>query len=133
MSGPKPDYDRLRKIILTRHGWQAGMLVQRLELLAHFPGAVTHSWFESAVAHLETYRTARGTYVFPSRMMREGSSGYWVTGRTWALARTGDAGSRWSWSRPSGHCSFGRRQRIPHHPVEKLRSLRDTCLVRPGS
>ncbi len=27
-----------------------------------------------------TYRTARGTYAFPGRMIRVGASGYWVTG-----------------------------------------------------
>jgi hypothetical protein len=58
----------------------ATMYVQRLELMAHFPIARRSQWFRDGVQHLEGYRTARGTYRFPARYLREQQSGYWVQG-----------------------------------------------------
>jgi hypothetical protein len=60
--------------------WRAGMLVQRLELMAAFPAARRHPWFGEALSCLETFRTDAGTYLFPRRLLRESPSGYWVTG-----------------------------------------------------
>ena len=59
---------------------QAGFFVQRLEMMAHFPAARQHRWFQESMAHLESYRTEDGTYRFPSRYLREIPAGYWVTG-----------------------------------------------------
>lgn len=61
-------------------GWDARQLVQRVVLMAHFPTARVHRWFQESLSHLETYCTARGTYVFPRPYLREDRSGYWVTG-----------------------------------------------------
>jgi hypothetical protein len=60
--------------------WRAGMLVQRVELMAHFPAAATHRWFRESVAHLEGFRTDEGTYRFPARHLQESPGGYWVSG-----------------------------------------------------
>jgi hypothetical protein len=61
-------------------GRDARRLVQRVVLLAHFPTARAHRWFQENLSHLETYRAERGTYVFPRPYLREGRSGYWVMG-----------------------------------------------------
>jgi hypothetical protein len=60
--------------------WSARRLVQRVVLMAHFSTARAHRWFQESLSHLETCRTERGTYVFPRPYLREGRSGYWVTG-----------------------------------------------------
>ncbi len=59
---------------------QAKMFVQRLALMAHFPTARQHPWFQNCVTHLESFRTDEGLYRFPARYLKESSSGYWVTG-----------------------------------------------------
>jgi hypothetical protein len=56
------------------------MYVQRLELMAHFRLARQSAWFQEGLRHLEGLRTQEGTYRFPARYLREGSSGYWVLG-----------------------------------------------------
>jgi hypothetical protein len=56
------------------------MLVQRLELMAHFAVARQSQWFQDGVRHLQGFRTEQGGYRFPARYLREGASGYWVTG-----------------------------------------------------
>ncbi len=38
------------------------------------------SAFDMGLAHFETYRTERGTYLFPRHDLQERTSGYWVTG-----------------------------------------------------
>ncbi|MGC9349402.1 MAG: hypothetical protein ACP5JG_14785, partial [Anaerolineae bacterium] len=59
-------------------------LVQRLELMAHFPTARRHRWFGEALAHLETFREEVAgditVYRFPPSYLRESAGGYWVTG-----------------------------------------------------
>ena len=59
---------------------QAGMFVQRLELMAHFPAAIKHRWFQESLAHLENFRTDEGPYRFPGRYLKESPAGYWVSG-----------------------------------------------------
>jgi hypothetical protein len=54
--------------------------VQRVELMAHFCIARDTAWFQDRIRHLRAFRTARGTYRFPSSYLRECSSGYWVSG-----------------------------------------------------
>ena len=61
-------------------GGQAGMFVQRLELMAHFPTALEHRWFRESLAHLESFRQSDGTYHFPASYLKESSGGYWVNG-----------------------------------------------------
>jgi hypothetical protein len=58
----------------------AHMLVQRVELMAHFALARQSRWFKDCVAHIEGYRTRQGTYRFPAIYLREQPSGYWVQG-----------------------------------------------------
>ncbi len=54
-------------------------LLQRMELMAHFPMVSTNSWFRNALEHLETYRTERGTYSLPKQYLGE-KEGYYVCG-----------------------------------------------------
>lgn len=61
---------------VTRKGT---LLIQRMELMAHFPFVVRTTWFASALDHLETFRTGKGTYNFPKHYLGE-KEGYWVYG-----------------------------------------------------
>ncbi|HUT18793.1 MAG TPA: hypothetical protein VM366_06500, partial [Anaerolineae bacterium] len=58
----------------------AATFVQRVELMARFSVARQSAWFEQSLAHLEAYRTDRGTYRFPAAYLREQANGYWVSG-----------------------------------------------------
>ncbi|MBN2392800.1 MAG: hypothetical protein JXR84_18865 [Anaerolineae bacterium] len=60
-------------------------IVQRLELLAHFPAARQSSWFQKGIELLETYRTKRGTYCFPATYLLEIKAGYYVGGEHMGL------------------------------------------------
>lgn len=71
-----PGYDGFE---FARSG-HAARLVQRLELMAHFPVARRSQWFARTLGHLEGYRTERGTYRFPASYLREQVGGYWVDG-----------------------------------------------------
>ncbi len=56
------------------------LFVQRVVLMAHFCTARAHPWFQASLAHLEGFRTPRGTYLFPRAYLPELSVGYWVAG-----------------------------------------------------
>jgi hypothetical protein len=60
--------------------YQQRKIVQRLELLAHFPAAHQSGWFQKGMRLLETYRTEQGTYCFPSAFLLEKGAGYYVGG-----------------------------------------------------
>jgi hypothetical protein len=66
-------------------GFHRARIVQRMELMAHFRTAWKSETFRSGLAHLEGFRTDRGTYIFPRDYLREQQSGYWVTGAYMAL------------------------------------------------
>ena len=57
-----------------------GYFVPRLVLMSQFPTAGSHRWYRESVAHLETFRTESGTYLFPRKYLPERQSGYWVSG-----------------------------------------------------
>ena len=61
------------------HSNQVGMLVQHLELMARFSQVQRSTWFNQALAHLESFRTEQKTYRFPGRYLRE-AEGYYVSG-----------------------------------------------------
>jgi hypothetical protein len=69
-------------------GLHPATLVQRLELMAHFPRARQSAWFQSCLEHLENFRDSRGTYCFPGDYLRENPSGYYVTGAYMGLGET---------------------------------------------
>jgi len=71
-----PGYDGLE----FNRSIHESMLVQRLELMAHFRVARQSQWFQDCMQHLEGFQTDQGTYRLPGRYLREGASGYWVTG-----------------------------------------------------
>jgi hypothetical protein len=56
------------------------LFLQRVALMSHFPTAWAHPWLQESIAHLETFRTPRGTYLFPRAYLPERTSGYWVAG-----------------------------------------------------
>jgi hypothetical protein len=68
---------------LDAHGQQS--LIRHLLLLAHFPTAQAHQWFQTALAHLETFKTEDGRYVFPREYLTENTSGYWIDGNYMGL------------------------------------------------
>lgn len=62
------------------NGQRAACFVQRMELMAHFPAARESAWFAQSLRHLESFRTARGTFLFPRQYLVEKPTGYWVFG-----------------------------------------------------
>ena len=56
------------------------IIVQRMELLAHFPRARQSGWFQRGLQLLEGFRTEKGTYCFPSSYLLEKRDGYYVGG-----------------------------------------------------
>jgi len=60
-------------------------IVQRLELLAHFPAARQSTWFQEGMRLLETYRAEQGTYCFPATFLAEMKAGYYVGGEYMGL------------------------------------------------
>lgn len=66
---------------------QANGLVQRIELMAHFPAARASAWFQNCLVHLEGFRTERGTYCFPSNILIE-REGYYVSGSHMGLGES---------------------------------------------
>jgi hypothetical protein len=59
---------------------EACYFVRRLALMARFAVARSHRWFRESVAHLETFRTERGTYLLPRRYLRQRRRGHGATG-----------------------------------------------------
>lgn len=55
------------------------LLLQRLELMAHFKNAANSSWFISALNYLESFKTIDSTYILPKQFLTE-KEGYWVLG-----------------------------------------------------
>lgn len=73
-------------------GWDARLpesgsrcMVQRLELMAHFPLARNHPWFRRSLAELQGFRTNEGTYLLPRSLLCESKEGYWVCGALMGL------------------------------------------------
>jgi hypothetical protein len=64
---------------------EAGMLVQHMELMAHFPAAQESRWFQSGLRHLEWYRTGKSSYSFPVHYLRDQPTGYYVNGACMSL------------------------------------------------
>jgi hypothetical protein len=65
--------------------WESGILVQRLELMAHFKAAVQHQWLKQSLKYLGKFKSERGTYIFPRNYLQERKSGYWVLGANMGL------------------------------------------------
>ena len=51
-----------------------------VSLLINFKAARQHLWFKESMNHLESYRTEKGTYIFPADYLEEKTNGYWVIG-----------------------------------------------------
>jgi len=60
------------------------LYLHRLELMAHFPNAVTSSWFQQGLNHFESFKTEKGTYAFPKEYLIERESP-WVLGSHMSL------------------------------------------------
>lgn len=63
------------------------LMLQRLELMAHFKTAIKHEWFQKNFKNLENYRTDRGTYILPKESLQE-KKGCWVKARHMALGES---------------------------------------------
>ena len=61
-------------------GYHEGSFLQRLELFSNFKQAQPRKWFQNSVAYFEGFKTNDGTYRFPAKFLKEGTSGYYVTG-----------------------------------------------------
>jgi hypothetical protein len=59
---------------------QPEKLVLFMEMLAHVEVAKASAWFRNGLAHLETFKTERGTYCFPPHYLSEKHSYYLYTG-----------------------------------------------------
>ncbi len=64
---------------------QRRSLLRHLLLLVHFPSVQTHQWFQTALDHLETFKTAQGTYLLPREYLIENATGYWILGNYMGL------------------------------------------------
>ena len=65
---------------LEMDGFETGCLVQRLEIMSHFPNARSSEWFTNCLAHLESFKTDTGSYLFPKEYLNERKNGYLITG-----------------------------------------------------
>jgi hypothetical protein len=54
-------------------------------LMSHFPTARKHRWFAERMEYLESFRTARGTYLLPSELLTERKGSYWCIGSHMSL------------------------------------------------
>jgi hypothetical protein len=59
---------------------QPEKLVLFLEMMANFESGNASDWFHRGMARLETFRTKRGTYLFPSKYLSEKCSYYLYAG-----------------------------------------------------
>lgn len=57
---------------------EAALALQRVELMAAFPSARRTPWFRGWLAHLDEFRTPRGSWAFPRAYLPEKPRGYWV-------------------------------------------------------
>jgi len=64
---------------------EAAYLVQRVELMAHFPIAAKHRWFADCLDHLDSFRTESGAWLLPRKYLKEDRVGYWLTGARMGL------------------------------------------------
>lgn len=55
-------------------------LVLFMEMLVHFEHGRTSAWFQQGLTHLESFRTSRGTYRFPSSYLCEKHNYYLYAG-----------------------------------------------------
>ncbi len=62
------------------HPFHEASFLQRAELLSHFRQARSTQWLQKSLTHLQTFQTATGSYRLPPSYMKEGTSGYYVTG-----------------------------------------------------
>ena len=63
-------------------------VVQMISLLINFKAARQHAWFKESMNYLESFRTEKGTYIFPSDYLEEKTNGYWVLGYHMGLEET---------------------------------------------
>lgn len=63
-------------------------VVHMISLLANFKAARQHQWFKESMSHLESFRTEKGTYLFPPDYLEEKTTGYWVLGVHMGLEET---------------------------------------------
>jgi hypothetical protein len=56
------------------------VLLQRVELMCHFPVACRHQWTLRCLEYLDQYKTGAGTWSFPREYITEKPVGYWVSG-----------------------------------------------------
>jgi hypothetical protein len=59
---------------------QPEKLVLFMEMLANFEAGRASQWFQEGLGHLETFKTDRGTYCFPSQYLSEKHSYYLYAG-----------------------------------------------------
>ena len=67
--------------------YQAAGLVQRIELMTHFPAARVSTWFQNCLEYLESFRAKGGTYCFPASYLVE-REGYYVSGSHMGLGQS---------------------------------------------
>lgn len=55
-------------------------LIGRLATMSAFPAARSHPWYTQSLNYLESFRTQRGTYLFPRELLPEKKASPWVMG-----------------------------------------------------
>jgi hypothetical protein len=64
---------------------QPARMLRHLLMMSCFQAARWHPWFILGMAHLESFRTEEGHYLFPRPYLTQNLSGYWVHGAYMAL------------------------------------------------
>jgi hypothetical protein len=60
--------------------FETGYFIQRIEMMSHFTSVRSHTWFVNSLRHLESFKTKRGTYLFPASYLKEKKNSYFITG-----------------------------------------------------
>lgn len=56
-------------------------------LMSHLPSVTQHKWFKQCIEYLENHKTNQGIYKFPAKIMKEGTSGYFIKGAYMGLCQ----------------------------------------------
>jgi hypothetical protein len=59
---------------------EEAIFLLRVELMSRFPRACASPWMARCLAHLDGFRTARGTWKLPAAYLADKPAGYWVLG-----------------------------------------------------
>ncbi|MFX0062513.1 MAG: hypothetical protein ACFFC7_10030 [Candidatus Hermodarchaeota archaeon] len=63
-----------------------GTFLLKVFLMSYLPSATKKPWFKQSIKFLEQFKTDRGTYNFPNKILKESTSGYFIKGAYMGLS-----------------------------------------------